>query len=132
MHRLFTFAAALAALFIASPALANSPNIVAHLAVAPVASTGPCPAVFTFKGTIATSNWSPTALRRVQYKFIRSDGANGPIQTLSFPTVAGGVRAVSTTWTLGATYGGWEAIQILYPQNVQSNKAAFRLACRKK
>lgn len=128
MYRIRTFATLLAALFVATPALAAGPNIVAHLAASQALTSGPCPADINFKGAIKTDNWSPTALRRIQYRFIRSDGAVAPIHSISFP-VSGGSYLVTTTWTLGAAYRGWEGIQILYPRNVESNKASFRLVC---
>ena len=104
-----------------------APNITASLTANPPAFSGKCPAVITFNGQITAS-----APGRVQYKFIRSDGANAPVQTLNFEKA--GTMAVSTTWTLGGaalpTYAGWEAIQVIYPQQVKSNKAEFKIQCR--
>ena len=106
-----------------------SPHLAAFLWASPREWPGPCPETINFKGRIRATNWSPTALRQVQYKFVRDDGANSPVQTLTFPTIAGGTQLVSTTWTLGITHTGWEAIQILYPQSLLSNKAGFALTC---
>ena len=104
-----------------------APNITASLTANPTAFSGKCPAVITFNGYITAS-----APGRVQYKFIRSDNANAPVQTLNFEKA--GSLAVSTTWTLGGaalpTYAGWEAIQVIYPQQVQSNKAEFKIQCQ--
>jgi hypothetical protein len=103
-----------------------APNITASLTANPTAFSGKCPALITFNGQITAS-----APGRVQYKFIRSDNANAPVQTLNFEKA--GTMAVSTTWTLGGaalpTYAGWEAIQVVYPQQVQSNKAEFKIQC---
>jgi hypothetical protein len=84
---------------------ADSSNIIAHLAALPVTTSGPCSTVLKFKDIITADEWSPTALGRIQHKVIRNDGAVTPIQTISFP-VEGGLRPVSTTWTLGEKYHG--------------------------
>lgn len=101
-------------------------TITATLAANPVSFSGKCPAMITFNGQITV-----TEPGRIQYKFIRSDGATAPVQTIEF--AQGGSKPVSTTWTLGGaslpTYEGWEAIQVVYPQQVQSNKAAFKVRC---
>lgn len=103
-----------------------APEITASLSASPTSYSGKCPAVITFNGTITAS-----APVRVQYKFIRSDNANAPIKTLVFDKP--GRKAVSTTWTLGGpglpVYEGWQAIQIVYPQQITSNKAAFKVQC---
>ena len=96
-----------------------------YAAVNPTSFSGKCPKVFTFTGKIAVD--SPGV---VKYKWIRSDNANAPVQSISFNKP--GTQVVSTTWTLGAagmTYNGWEAIQILSPNAMTSNKAAFKLKC---
>jgi len=91
----------------------------------PVNYVGPCPARITFSGTISVSG-SGT----VSYKFLRSDGAIAPTQTLTFN--GPGSQNVSTTWDLGGagmTYSGWEQIQILDPQSLTSNQAIFSIEC---
>jgi hypothetical protein len=102
-------------------------RISATLSADPVRYAGRCPAKITFKGRISASERG-----RVQYKFIRSDGANAPVQTINFTKA--GSKPVSTTWTLGGaglpSYSGWEAIQIVYPYSVQSNKAHFKVSCQ--
>jgi hypothetical protein len=113
----------------AVPAVADSPNISLSAQVTPVEGTGPCPAQFTFSGTITATDWSPMALRQIQYKWIRSDGANAPVQTIAVAGPAGGTYAVSTTWTLGAQGTFWEALQVIYPQSVTSNHAEFTNHC---
>jgi hypothetical protein len=103
-----------------------APTISATLSATPTSFSGKCPAKIKFNGMIAVS--APT---KIQYKFIRSDGANAPVQTLNF--TGAGSKSVDTTWTLGGpglpTYEGWEAIQVVYPQQVKSNKAEFKVLC---
>lgn len=115
---------ALAALLpLATPALAADYS--ASLSVTPASHAGACPHKFTFNGVVRSRRAG-----RVQIKFIRSDGANAPVQTLNFARP--GAKRVSTTWTLGGPgmrYDGWQAIQIIYPQQVTSNRAHFRLRC---
>lgn len=111
---------------------ANAATIGASLSASPSSYSGPCPTVIKFTGTISATNWSPTALRQVQFKFTRSDGALSPTQTLNFPAGTPASQAVSTTWTLGGpgmNYAGWEAIHIVYPTALDSNHADFKIAC---
>jgi hypothetical protein len=102
------------------------PRIKATLSASPVSYSGTCPALITFRGKITVSR--PTT---VQYKFIRSDNAQAPIQTLKFAKA--GTQEVSTTWQLGGTslptYIGWQAIEVISPVSVQSNKASFNVRC---
>ncbi len=115
-----TLAAALAA------AAAYAQDYSASLAAVPTEYTGACPTTIKFNGAI-------TARRagRVQYRFVRSDGATAPIQTLDFATP--GTKPVGITWTLGGptlpTYSGWEAVRIVYPTLLESNKAGFSIKC---
>ena len=96
----------------------------------PFDHVGPCPVTITFSGRISVVGGSGT----VSYKFLRSDGASAPIQTLTFD--GPGSKNVSNTWRLGATtsrfnpYNGWEAIKIFDPQEMESNKAHFTIRCR--
>jgi hypothetical protein len=102
------------------------PNVKAVLSAKPASYTGNCPALITFGGYIAVNQ--PMT---VQYKFIRSDNANAPVQTLYFSSKSS--QEVTTSWQLGGpglpTYSGWEAIQIISPVSVESNKANFRIRC---
>jgi hypothetical protein len=87
---------------------------------------GPCPARITFSGRI-----SVTGSGTVSYRFLRSDGASAPIQTLTFD--GSGSQDISTTWDLGGAgfnYSGWEQIQILEPQALTSNQATFSIQCQ--
>ena len=102
----------------------------ASASVNPASFTGPCPKLFEFTGIIAVD--SPGV---VTYKWIRSDGASAPEQTLEFRQA--GKQTVKNTWTLGdatklPTYKGWEAVQILSPGKLVSNRAEFGLKCAQK
>jgi hypothetical protein len=63
----------------------------------------------------------------VRYKFIRSDGAEAPEETLTFEQA--GLKQVRTTWTLGRAYKGWQSIKIVSPNEVESNRAEFLVKC---
>ena len=71
-----------------------------------------------FVGTIRT-NGAGT----IQYKFLRSDGANAPVQTLRFDRAES--KEVRTTWTLSKDYHGWEALQVTHPLPIASGRASF-------
>jgi hypothetical protein len=90
--------------------------------VSPTSWTGKCPKRFEFTGKITVDK--PGV---VKYKWIRSDGANAPIQTLRFRRP--GTQKVSTYWQLSAPGEKWEAIEILAPNPMKSNKAVFTLKC---
>lgn len=84
--------------------------------------TGKCTQIIRFKGSI-TFNGKGT----VKYRFIRNDGGTGRTESLYF--AGAGTKAVSTEWHLGKSYSGWEAIEILSHNRIQSNKANFTLKC---
>jgi len=110
-------------------ALEAAPVITASLRAAPVNYSGNCPATIRLNGEITVQGI--TSPLRVQYKFIRSDGALAPIETLVFER--NGSKPVHNTWTLGGaalpSYSGWQAIKILYPQELESNRASFSVRC---
>ena len=71
----------------------------------------------------------------VTYKWIRSDGALAPNQVIEFKQA--GRQQVKTTWTLGDAvklpkFSGWEALEILTPNPLTSNRATFSLRCSRK
>jgi hypothetical protein len=117
-------AAAAAAAFAALAAGPSSAAVIsADAKVAPATHTGACPFTFNFTGTIVVNG--PEI---VKYRWIRSDGATAPVQTLTFR--ARGAQVVTDTWTLSPPhYEGWEAVRILSPNALTSNKAAFKLEC---
>jgi hypothetical protein len=98
-------------------------TVSAFLAADPSAYVGPCPAIINFRGTIRVSRAAT-----VQYQFIRNDGAITPVRTLTF--AAAGSQAVGTRWSLNRDYTGWEAIKVLSPVAVESNRANFSIQCR--
>ena len=85
-----------------------------------------CPAEIKFRGTITSEKPG-----KVQYRFIRSDGTLLPIETLEFG--APGAKEVRGSWIAGDAstlfYEGWQAIRILYPEEVESNMANFKVIC---
>lgn len=100
----------------------------ATLSVSPSTYEGPCPKMITFEGTIrvAGSNGS------LQYQFVRSDGVSSRPAALEFNNVDS--KEVRTTWTLGRPdasrrFIGWQAIQIIEPQRLDSNQATFNINC---
>jgi len=107
------------------------PVITARLRAVPENFSGNCPAKIQFDGVIIVRNNTRPPLR-VQYRFLRSDGALSPISTIVFD--GDGSKNVSTTWTLGGpslpSYSGWQSIKILYPQEAESNRANFSVACQ--
>ena len=90
--------------------------------VTPADYSGKCPKRFEFVGEITVD--SPGA---VEYKWIRSDGANAPIQKIYFRKP--GTQRVTTYWQLSAEGQRWEAVQTLSPNSMTSNKAVFKLKC---
>jgi hypothetical protein len=97
----------------------------ATLSAQPTDYAGRCPTVVTFRGRIHATR----GRGRVSYAFTRSDGAVGPTGTVD---VARPVTQVETTWTLGGagtTFEGWQALQVLQPQNITSMPARFRIRC---
>ncbi|MEW6597228.1 MAG: hypothetical protein AB1429_07010 [Pseudomonadota bacterium] len=94
----------------------------AFAGVAPPTHLGACPFTFKFEGIIS----SPTPAV-VKYRWIRSDGAIAPVQTVAFERA--GRIPVFDTWTIGRSYVGWEALQLYTPNGFVSNKAVFKLRC---
>ncbi|HBP89131.1 MAG TPA: hypothetical protein DD706_15700 [Nitrospiraceae bacterium] len=88
---------------------------------------GPCPVLITFTGRVSVAGGGGV----VSYKFLRNDGASAPVHSLTFD--GPGSQPVETTWRLGGsamTYSGWQAIQIVDPQDRESNKATFKITCQ--
>ncbi|TFG75633.1 MAG: hypothetical protein E4H23_10525 [Chrysiogenales bacterium] len=88
--------------------------------------SGVCPHRFTFTGHIRANRRGT-----VRYRWLRSDGATSPEKILVFK--AAGTRTVSTYWQLGGGTGSypgrWQAIEILAPNSLTSNRAVFSLNC---
>jgi hypothetical protein len=79
---------------------------------------GPLPQTVRFTGWITADG--PTT---VHYRFVHSDGGLSAVQTLTFARA--GRQPVSTTWSLGARFSGWVALEVLDPNPVTSARAAF-------
>ena len=86
-----------------------------------------CPAIVKFTATIIS-----TGTGTLPYRWERSDG--GIDNNHSTVTLSGtGTDVVTTTWTLGRSYVGWQRLQILSPDRSRiialSNYANFSLIC---
>jgi hypothetical protein len=88
--------------------------------------SGICTSEVAFKGTITSEKPG-----KVQYKFIRSDGAILPVETLEFNASA--TKEITSKWNLNGSfkpeYAGWQAIRIVYPEEFESGKADFSFTC---
>jgi hypothetical protein len=87
--------------------------------VTPESFTGACSKTFNFSAVI-TVNGPGT----VKYRWERSDGASGPPQSITF--TAAGSKTVTTSWTLTASYSGWQVVHISTPNDTFSNYAKFK------
>lgn len=127
----------LAGVALADPA---EPKIVMDLKAEPTHYVGRCPATVNFKGTITLkspgASIEPYAPIEVRYVFTRSDGAvDTRVKSVIVPIP--GTRAIGTTWTLGDSvklpvYEGWQAIKVLSPVELTSEKASFKIKCNEK
>lgn len=90
--------------------------------VSPVASNT-CPQTFTFNGSIQTNGAGS-----VTYRWERSDGTFGAIQSLPF-AFAGTQNVIPHTWNLNFTTNGWARLQIISPSAPPSPLANFSLNC---
>jgi hypothetical protein len=96
------------------------------LTASPHPKAARCPVTLNFSGTI-TANGPGV----VKYTFVRNDGGMAPAFTMEFD--AAGTKPLGTTWTLDLpAYEGWQAVKILSPNEMFSEKATFRLECEKK
>ena len=98
-----------------------------EVSVTPQNFSGDCPKRFDFTARITV-----TGLGTVRYRWIRSDGATAPEQTLNFSTFIR-TRTVTSYWELGAAGKNyrnyWKAIEILAPNPMVSERAVFNLSC---
>jgi hypothetical protein len=88
----------------------------------PPSYSGSCPAKITFTATIQYSG-SGT----LQYTWLRSDNAHAPTRTLKLD--GSGTQIVTTTWQLGKSFQGWQAVKVTSPVTYESGHAEFSLAC---
>jgi hypothetical protein len=88
--------------------------------------SGICPVDINFKGTITTDKPG-----KLQYRFIRSDGMIQPVETLEFNSP--GSKEITASWLScdpgTKRYEGWQSINVVYPEEYQSNKANFSVTC---
>ncbi|MDE2348484.1 MAG: hypothetical protein KGL92_08270 [Gammaproteobacteria bacterium] len=91
------------------------------MSVAPMVSSTTCPATITFRALVEARGAGEIA-----YRWVRSDGAS--TQEVRVPVHAPSVL-LTTTWTLGVSYSGWEEIQVVWPQVVRSRSRTFHLTC---
>lgn len=96
------------------------PNLKAN----PENFAGPCPVTISFQAEILP----PPLPGPVKYKFIRSDGAESPVEELKFFSPQ--KKTVTYTWSLGRNYDGWVQLVIVSPGNNTSNKAHFKVRCQ--
>ena len=101
-------------------------QIYATLSATQSTYSGICPAEIKFKGTITSEKPG-----KVQYRFISSDGTLYPVETLEFGTP--GAKEVKGSWIVGDAstplYEGWQAIRIVFPEEVESNTVKFKVIC---
>lgn len=110
-----TYTATVPPFFVTNVTASVSPN-----------SSSTCPQMFTFDGTITVAGTGT-----VTYQWVRSDGAAGPPQPLTF-IVPGTQNVAPETWTLGApgfNFNGGARVQVLSPNNISSSQANFTLNC---
>lgn len=82
-----------------------------------------CPQTFSFNGTL-TTNGAGT----VTYRWVHSDGFQGPVQSLPF-AFASTQNVATDTWSLNSSFAGWSQIQVLTPNFFASPQANFTLTC---
>ncbi len=106
----------------------TAPGVVnIETSVSPSGTVHSCSATtFNFSAKIYTN-----AATTITYTWVRSDGATGSSQTLTFS--GAGMQTVTTSWTLTRTSGtqftGWERIHVTAPNDALSNTGDFTLAC---
>ena len=81
-----------------------------------------CPTTVDFRGSITMNGRG-----MVRYTFERSDGATAPVHTLFFASA--GTKEVSTSWTLGRSYSGYQKLKVIAPNSVESSESRFNLNC---
>lgn len=85
-----------------------------------------CSQKFVFSAKIYAN-----AAMTVNYKWLRSDGATAPSQSITF--TGAGSQTVTDEWTLsrasGQSYSGWKRIEVTSPGSTLSNKAEFTISC---
>lgn len=99
-------------------------SIQATLHATPTTYDGLAPALIRFEGNIEVSGLTSDCT--LQYHFVRSDGGYDRNIRHVHVKKPGGSFPVSTQWKLSPPeYSGWEAVEVLAPERVQSNRAPF-------
>jgi len=109
--------------------VSNFRVVEANLIAEPAEYSGRCPATVTFRGRISAVGGSGV----VSYRFVRSDGGSGAIETLAFDEP--GSQEVSTSWTLGSSddkYEGWVTLEIFDPETLTTDRTAFAVNCARR
>ena len=112
-----------ALVLVASSATAQAINHIEARAT-PTHYSGPGPGTVRFNGRIVVNYRT-----MVSYRWERSDGGTGPVQSVS---VGAGGAAVSTTWRLGSpgkVIHGSERLRVLSPGDAYSGEVTFTMAC---
>ncbi len=85
-----------------------------------------CASETSFKGSIKSDK-----PRKVQYRFVRSDGVLLPVETIDFS--ASGTKDVTTKWTLNGPpqeeFSGWVSLKVVYPVETETDKVEFKFVC---
>lgn len=110
-----------------TPSPTPAPGVVNIEASVTPTTSNTCTQKYVFSAKIYT-NGAAT----VKYKWLRSDNAISPEQSITF-TEAGN-QTVTTEWTRGpigsgTNEAGWQRIEILSPGSGLGNKAEFTLSC---
>lgn len=110
-----------------TPSPTPTPGVVNIEASVTPSTSDACTQKYTFSAKIYT-NGAAT----VKYKWLRSDNAIAPEQSITFTEA--GMQTVTTEWTRGpvtsgTTEGGWMRVEILSPGTGLGNKAEFTLSC---
>jgi eukaryotic-like serine/threonine-protein kinase len=109
-------------------AAAGTPGLPTYSAVANVtppvaAATCTAPTAFTYSATI-----SAAAPGTVNYQWVYSSGAAGPVRVVSFPTPGNHV-VTGETVKVRRPGDGWAELKLLSPVPKTSAKATYRLLC---
>jgi hypothetical protein len=113
-------------LFCMSLAVSASSQVTATLGLDNGTPSVICASELTFKGSIKSDK-----PRKVQYRFVRSDGVLLPVETIEF--IMSGTKEVSAKWALDgppqAEFKGWVLLKIVFPVETETNKVDFKFIC---
>jgi hypothetical protein len=87
---------------------------------------GRCPVEIKFKVRVSVAGGAGT----VSYRWLRSDGANAPIETIRFSEP--GSKDIEDYWQIGgrgSSYDGWKQLQIYDPEELRSDRILFSVRC---